>query len=119
MKNTVKTKRLKNGDKLVVVNIDGRFEYAPKYTDLKKLIAHLGAIYGSKEVTRELGLGKTTAFPMRRGKHSGGGYRQGYSRRYEEGYNEGLIVGYEEGIEVNCKEIVEKLEKLILGKKIV
>lgn len=65
MKNTVRTKKLRNGDKLVVVNIDRRFEYAPKYVDLKRLIAHLGAIYGSEEVTRELGLGKTTLFPKK------------------------------------------------------
>jgi len=110
MRNTVKTKRLKNGDRLVVVNIDGKFEYAPKYIDLKRLIMHLGAIYGKKEVTRELGLGKTTAFPTKKKKQYGGQCNQGYSKSYEEGYNEGRLIGYEEGLEVNCEDVIKLLK---------
>ena len=61
MNNIVKTKILENGDKLVIIVIDGKYgkyEYAPKYSDLREAIKHLKKIYGAKEVKQELKLGQ-------------------------------------------------------------
>lgn len=58
MNNTVKTKILKNGNKLVVIVINNEYEYAPKYSDLREVIIQLKKIYGAKEVKKELKLGQ-------------------------------------------------------------
>ena len=54
--NIVRTKKLKSGNKLVVVNINNQFEYAPRYRDLKEMIYQLMLLYGKDEVLREIGL---------------------------------------------------------------
>ena len=58
MNNTVKTKILKNGNRLVVIVINNEYEYAPKYSDLREVIIQLKKIYGAKEVKKELKLGQ-------------------------------------------------------------
>ena len=65
-KNIVETKIAKDGRKIVVVTINGKIRkttYAPRYEDLREIIAQLGILYGKEEVVRELGLGSTTDFP--------------------------------------------------------
>lgn len=65
-KNIVETKIAKDGRKIVVVTINGKVRkttYAPRYEDLREIIAQLGILYGKEEVVRELGLGSTTDFP--------------------------------------------------------
>ena len=56
MNKTVITKKLKNGNRLVIININGIFEYAPKYSELRETIKQLKEIYGEKEVNYELNL---------------------------------------------------------------
>ena len=65
-KNIVETKITKDGRIIVVVTINGKVRkttYAPRYEDLREIIAQLGMLYGKEEVVRELGLGSTTDFP--------------------------------------------------------
>ena len=65
-KNIVEIKITRDGRKIVVVTINGKVRkttYAPRYEDLREIIAQLGMLYGKEEVVRELGLGSTTDFP--------------------------------------------------------
>ena len=42
MNKTVITKKLKNGNRLVIININGIFEYAPKYSELREAMDREG-----------------------------------------------------------------------------
>ena len=54
--NYVRTKKLSNGNKLVVIGIGCKYEYAPKYEDLSRVIFELIKLYGKDEVFEKLGL---------------------------------------------------------------
>ena len=49
----VETKKIYNGNKLVIVNVNKNTEYAARYSDIREVKRQLIALYGEEEVERE------------------------------------------------------------------